>query len=141
MDIIIKIIQFFLCFTILVGIHELGHFLMARVFRIRVDKFYIFFDPWFSIFKFKRGDTEYGLGWLPLGGYCKIAGMIDESMDKEQMKQPPKPDEFRTEPAADVVAGLERAKELAQPGDIIVVCGSLYCLGDARRYLRQKTLH
>ena len=87
MDIIIKIIQFFLCFTILVGIHELGHFLMARVFRIRVDKFYIFFDPWFSIFKFKRGDTEYGLGWLPLGGYCKIAGMIDESMDKEQMKQ------------------------------------------------------
>ena len=86
MDIIIKIIQFFLCFTILVGIHELGHFLMARVFKIRVDKFYIFFDPWFSIFKFKRGDTEYGLGWLPLGGYCKIAGMIDESMDKEQMK-------------------------------------------------------
>ena len=83
MDIIIKIIQFFLCFTILVGIHELGHFLMARVFRIRVDKFYIFFDPWFSIFKFKRGDTEYGLGWLPLGGYCKIAGMIDEAMDKE----------------------------------------------------------
>jgi len=99
MDIIIKIIQFFLCFTILVGIHELGHFLMARVFRIRDDKFYIFFDPWFSIFKFKRGDTEYGLGWLPLGGYCKIAGMIDESMDKEQMKQPPKPDEFRTKPA------------------------------------------
>ena len=79
MDIIIKIIQFFLCFTILVGIHELGHFLMARVFKIRVDKFYIFFDPWFSLFKFKRGDTEYGLGWLPLGGYCKIAGMIDES--------------------------------------------------------------
>ena len=72
---------------------------MARVFRIRVDKFYIFFDLWFSIFKFKRGDTEYGLGWLPLGGYCKIAGMIDESMDKEQMKQPPKPDEFRTKPA------------------------------------------
>ena len=76
MDIIIKIIRFFLCFTILVGIHELGHFLMARVFRIRVDKFYIFFDPWFSIFKFKRGDTEYGLGWLPLGGYCKIAGIV-----------------------------------------------------------------
>ena len=79
MDIIIKIIQFFLCFTILVGIHELGHFLMARVFRIRVDKFYIFFDPWFSIFKFKRGDTEYGLGWLPLGGYVK---MLDERQDE-----------------------------------------------------------
>ena len=68
MDIIIKIIQFFLCFTILVGIHELGHFLMARVFRNRVDKFYIFFAPWFSSFKFKRGDTEYGLGGRPLGG-------------------------------------------------------------------------
>ena len=91
MDILIKIAQLFLCFTILVGIHELGHFLMARAFKIRVEKFYIFFDPWFSLFKFKRGDTEYGLGWLPLGGYVKIAGMIDESMDKEQMKQPVKP--------------------------------------------------
>ena len=80
MDILIKIAQLFLCFTILVGIHELGHFLMARAFKIRVEKFYIFFDPWFSLFKFKRGDTEYGLGWLPLGGYVKIAGMIDESM-------------------------------------------------------------
>lgn len=99
MDIVIKIVQFFLCFTILIGIHEMGHFLMARVFKIRVDKFYIFFDPWFSIFKFKRGDTEYGLGWLPLGGYCKIAGMIDESMDTDQMKQPAKPDEFRSKPA------------------------------------------
>ena len=91
MDILTKIIQFFLCFTILVGIHELGHYIMARVFKIRVDKFYIFFDLGFSLFKFRRGHTEYGLGWLPLGGYCKIAGMIDESMDKEQMKQPPKP--------------------------------------------------
>ena len=99
MDILIKIAQLFLCFTILVGIHELGHFLMARAFKIRVEKFYIFFDPWFSLFKFKRGDTEYGLGWLPLGGYVKIAGMIDESMDKEQMKQPVKPDEFRAKPA------------------------------------------
>lgn len=99
MEIFIKIIQFFLCFTILVGLHELGHFLMARVFRIRVEKFYIFFDPWFSLFKFRRGNTEYGMGWLPLGGYVKIAGMIDESMDKEQMKQPVKPDEFRAKPA------------------------------------------
>ena len=100
MDILIKIAQLFLCFTILVGIHELGHFLMARAFKIRVEKFYIFFDPWFSLFKFKRGDTEYGLGWLPLGGYVKIAGMIDESMDKEQMKQPVKPDEFRAKSTA-----------------------------------------
>ena len=89
MDILIKVIQLFLCFTLLVGIHELGHFLMARVFGIRVEKFYIFFDPWFSLFKFKRGGTEYGVGWLPLGGYVKIAGMIDESLDTEQMKQPP----------------------------------------------------
>lgn len=130
MDIIIKIIQFFLCFTILVGIHELGHFLMARVFRIRVDKFYIFFDPWFSIFKFKRGDTEYGLGWLPLGGYCKIAGMIDESMDKEQMKQPPKLDEFRTKPAWQrflvMIAGVVMNVLLA----IVIYCGVCYTWGD-----------
>jgi len=77
----------------------MGHFIMARVFKIRVEKFYIFFDPWFSLFKFKRGNTEYGLGWLPLGGYVKIAGMIDESMDTEQMKQPVKQDEFRAKPA------------------------------------------
>ena len=89
MDILIKILQFFLCFTILVGIHELGHFIMARVFRIRVEKFYIFFDPWFSLFKFRRGHTEYGLGWLPLGGYVKIAGMIDESMDKSYQQREP----------------------------------------------------
>ena len=76
MDILIKVIQLFLCFTLLVGIHELGHFLMARVFGIRVEKFYIFFDPWFSLFKFKRGGTEYGVGWLPLGGYVKIAGIV-----------------------------------------------------------------
>ena len=99
MDILIKVIQLFLCFTLLVGIHELGHFLMARVFGIRVEKFYIFFDPWFSLFKFKRGGTEYGVGWLPLGGYVKIAGMIDESMDTEQMKQPEQPWEFRSKPA------------------------------------------
>ena len=99
MELIIKILQFFLCFTILVGIHELGHFIMARVFRIRVEKFYIFFDPWFSLFKFRRGNTEYGLGWLPLGGYVKIAGMIDESMDKEYQQREVQPWEFRAKPA------------------------------------------
>ena len=96
---LIKILQFFLCFTVIVGLHELGHFLMARLFKIRVEKFYIFFDPWFSLFKFNYKGTEYGLGWLPLGGYVKIAGMIDESMDKEQLAQPVKPDEFRAKPA------------------------------------------
>lgn len=85
--------------SILVIIHEFGHFLTAKLFKCRVDKFYLFFDPWFSIFKKKIGDTEYGIGWLPLGGYVKIAGMIDESMDKEQMKQAPQPWEFRSKPA------------------------------------------
>ena len=99
MEILIKIIQFFMSLSLLVAIHEFGHFIMARLFKIRVEKFYIFFDPWFSLFKWKRGDTEYGIGWLPLGGYVKIAGMIDESMDKEQMQAPPKPDEFRSKPA------------------------------------------
>ncbi len=87
--------------SILVAIHEFGHFFFARVFKVRVEKFYLFFDPWFALFKFKpkNSDTEYGIGWLPLGGYCKISGMIDESMDKEQMALPPKPYEFRSKPA------------------------------------------
>ena len=99
MDILIKVLQFFMSLSLLVAIHEFGHFIMARIFKIRVEKFYIFFDPWFSLFKKKIGDTEYGLGWLPLGGYVKIAGMIDESMDTEQMKQPVQPWEFRAKPA------------------------------------------
>ena len=101
MEILIKAVQFILSLSILVLIHELGHFIFARIFRVRVDKFYLFFDPWFSIFKYKpkNSETEYGVGWLPLGGYCKIAGMIDESMDKEQLSQPPQPWEFRIKPA------------------------------------------
>lgn len=99
MEIAIKVIQFFMSLSLLVAIHEFGHFIMARIFKIRVEKFYIFFDPWFSLFKWKRGDTEYGVGWLPLGGYVKIAGMIDESMDLEQMQAPEQPWEFRAKPA------------------------------------------
>ncbi|MBR5138846.1 MAG: RIP metalloprotease RseP [Alistipes sp.] len=99
MEILIKVLQFFMSLSLLVAIHEFGHFIMARVFKIRVEKFYIFFDPWFSLFKWKRGETEYGVGWLPLGGYVKIAGMIDESMDLEQMKAPVQPWEFRAKPA------------------------------------------
>ncbi|TVQ88914.1 MAG: RIP metalloprotease RseP [Bacteroidetes bacterium] len=99
MEIAIKVIQFLLSLSILIAIHELGHYLAARYFNIRVEKFYLFFNPWFSLFKKKIGETEYGIGWLPLGGYVKISGMIDESMDKEQMKQEPKPWEFRTKPA------------------------------------------
>jgi regulator of sigma E protease len=96
MTILIKILQFLMSLSILVIIHELGHFVMAKYFKTRVEKFYLFFDPWFSLFKYKRGETEYGVGWLPLGGYVKISGMIDESMDKEQMKKPPEPHEFRS---------------------------------------------
>lgn len=95
----VKAGQFILSFSILVVLHELGHFLPAKWFGCRVDKFYLFFDPWFSLFKKKKGDTEYGLGWIPFGGYVKIAGMIDESMDKEQMKKPAEPWEFRSKPA------------------------------------------
>jgi regulator of sigma E protease len=82
--------------SLLVIIHEFGHYLFARIFKTRVEKFYLFFDPWFSLFKVKKGETEYGVGWLPLGGYVKISGMIDESMDKEAMKLPPQPHEFRS---------------------------------------------
>ena len=85
--------------SILVIIHEFGHFITAKWFKCRVEKFYLFFDPWFSIFKKKVGETEYGIGWLPLGGYVKISGMVDESMDKEQINQPPQPWEFRSKPA------------------------------------------
>ncbi len=99
MEFLIKALQLILSLSILVILHEFGHFLFARLFNTRVEKFYLFFDPGFSLFKFKKGDTEYGMGWLPLGGYVKISGMIDESMDKEQMKQPPKPYEFRAKPA------------------------------------------
>ncbi len=94
-----QILQLILALSILVLIHEFGHYITARWFKCRVEKFYLFFDPWFSIFKKKVGDTEYGIGWLPLGGYVKIAGMIDESMDKEQLKQAPQPWEFRSKPA------------------------------------------
>lgn len=123
MDIIlIKAAQLIMALAILIIIHEFGHFLFARMFGVKVDKFYIFFDPWTELFKWRPrkyigglgkekkldggepknkfwGNTEYGIGWIPLGGYCKISGMVDESMDKEQMAQPPRPDEFRTKPA------------------------------------------
>ena len=111
---LIKAVQLVMALAILVLIHEFGHYFFSRVFGVRVEKFYLFFNPWFSLFKYKPKkkepkpgepekaswrDTEYGIGWLPLGGYCKIAGMIDESMDKEQMAQPEQPWEFRSKPA------------------------------------------
>lgn len=99
MEVLIKVGQLFLSLSLLIILHEGGHYLAARAFKIRVEKFYLFFDPWFSLFKKKIGDTTYGMGWLPLGGYVKISGMVDESMDKEQMKLPPKEWEFRAKPA------------------------------------------
>ncbi len=96
MEVLVKTGQFLLSISILVILHEFGHFAFAKIFKTRVEKFYLFFNPWFSLFKVKKGETEYGLGWLPLGGYVKISGMIDESMDKEQMKKPPQPYEFRS---------------------------------------------
>jgi regulator of sigma E protease len=99
MDFLIKAAQLLLSLSILVVLHEFGHYLTARYFKIRVEKFYLFFNPWFSLFKKKIGETEWGIGWLPLGGFVKISGMIDESMDKEQMAKPPEPWEFRSKPA------------------------------------------
>jgi regulator of sigma E protease len=99
MDVLIKIAQLLLSLSILVIFHEMGHFVAAKIFKTRVEKFYLFFNPWFSIFKFNFKGTTYGLGWLPLGGYVKISGMIDESMDKEQLRKPMQPWEFRAKPA------------------------------------------
>jgi regulator of sigma E protease len=99
MDILIKAAQLVLSLSILVVLHEFGHYIPARIFKTRVEKFYLFFNPWFSLFKKKIGETEWGIGWLPLGGYVKIAGMVDESMDKEQLAQPAQPWEFRSKPA------------------------------------------
>ena len=99
MELATQIFQFILSISILVVLHELGHFLPAKWFKCRIEKFYLFFDPWFSLVKKKIGETEYGIGWLPFGGYVKIAGMVDESMDTEQLKKPAEPWEFRSKPA------------------------------------------
>lgn len=98
---LIKALQLIASLSLLVIVHELGHFMFARIFKVRVEKFYLFFNPWFSLFKYKpkNSETEYGIGWLPLGGYVKIAGMIDESMDKEQLQKPAQSWEFRAKPA------------------------------------------
>lgn len=124
--------QFILAFSILIILHELGHFLTARWFGCRVEKFYLFFNPWFSLWKKKIGDTEYGLGWIPLGGYVKISGMIDESMDKEQMKKPAEPYEFRAKPAWQrliiMVAGVIMNFVLA----LIIFAGILFMWGEEK---------
>lgn len=99
MEVLIQAAQFILSLSFLIVLHEMGHFLPAKWFGTRVERFYLFFNPWFSLYKKKIGETTYGIGWLPLGGYVKIAGMIDESMDREQMNKPAEPWEFRAKPA------------------------------------------
>ena len=129
MEILIKVLQFFMSLTLLVAVHEFGHFIMARIFGIRVDKFYIFFDAGFSLWKKKCGHTEYGLGWLPLGGYCKIAGMVDESMDKNQLASDPQPWEYRAKPAWQrffvLIAGVTMNVILA----FFIYCGISFSYG------------
>ncbi|MCE2613833.1 RIP metalloprotease RseP [Flavobacteriaceae bacterium D16] len=128
--ILIKTIQFFLSLSLLIVLHELGHFIPAKLFGTRVEKFYLFFDIKYSLFKKKIGETVYGIGWLPLGGYVKIAGMIDESMDVEQMSQPPKPWEFRSKPAWQrliiMLGGVTVNFILA----VIIYIGMAYAYGD-----------
>ena len=130
MDIFIKVVQFLMSLSLLVLIHEFGHFIAAKAFKLRVEKFYLFFDIGFSLFKFRRGETEYGMGWLPLGGYCKIAGMIDESMDKGYQSQAVQPWEFRAKPAWQrflvMIAGVMMNVLLA----VAIYIGICYTWGD-----------
>ena len=136
--IVIQVIQFFLSLSILIVLHELGHFIPAKLFKTKVEKFYLFFDIKFSLFKKKIGETVYGIGWLPLGGYVKIAGMIDESMDTEQMKEEPKPWEFRSKPAWQrliiMLGGVTVNFILA----VIIYIGMAYKYGD--QYVRMDSL-
>ncbi len=136
--IVIQVIQFFLSLSILIVLHELGHFIPAKLFKTRVEKFYLFFDVKFSLFKKKIGETVYGIGWLPLGGYVKISGMIDESMDTEQMKEEPKPWEFRSKPAWQrliiMLGGVTVNFVLA----VIIYIGMAYQYGD--QYVRMDSL-
>jgi regulator of sigma E protease len=129
--ILVKTAQLLLSLSILVVLHEFGHFMFARLFKTRVEKFYLFFDPWFSLFKIKKGDTEYGVGWLPLGGYVKISGMIDESMDKEAMKLPPKPWEFRSKPAWQRLLIMVGGVLMNFIFAILIYVGVLYAWGES----------
>ncbi|WP_420603244.1 RIP metalloprotease RseP [Flagellimonas sp.] len=136
--ILIKTIQFFLSLSLLIVLHELGHFIPAKIFKTRVEKFYLFFDVKFSLFKKKIGETVYGIGWLPLGGYVKISGMIDESMDTEAMKEEPKPWEFRSKPAWQrliiMLGGVTVNFVLA----VIIYIGMAYSYGD--QYIPMESL-
>ncbi len=136
--ILVKAGQLILSLSILVVLHEFGHFLFARIFKTRVEKFYLFFDPWFSLFKMKKGETEYGVGWLPLGGYVKISGMIDESMDKEAMSQPPQPWEFRSKPSWQRLLIMLGGVMMNFIFALIIYIGVLYAWGET--YLPTKNV-
>tara|TARA_X000000368_G_scaffold184436_1_gene145645 strand:- start:11441 stop:12778 length:1338 start_codon:yes stop_codon:yes gene_type:complete len=138
MEVLIQALQLILSLSILVVLHELGHFIPAKIFKARVEKFYLFFDPWFSVFKKKVGQTEYGIGWLPLGGYVKISGMIDESMDKEQMKKPANPWEFRAKPSWQRLIIMLGGVTVNLLLGIFIYSMTLYFYGD--KYLPNKNL-
>lgn len=128
--ILVKTAQLLFSLSILVVLHEAGHYMFARFFNTRVEKFYLFFNPWFSLFKVKKGETEYGIGWLPLGGYVKISGMIDESMDKEAMKLPPQPWEFRSKPAWQRLLIMVGGVLMNFIFAIVIYVGVLYAWGE-----------
>ena len=138
MDVLIQASQLLLSLSILIVLHELGHFIPAKMFKTRVEKFYLFFDPWFSLFKKKINGTEYGVGWLPLGGYVKISGMIDESMDKEQMKKSPEPWEFRSKPAWQRLVIMIGGVFVNLILGVFIYSMTLYCYGD--KYLPNKNI-
>ena len=138
MEFLIKASQLLMSLSILVILHELGHFIPAKLFKTRVEKFYLFFDPWFSVVKKKIGDTEYGIGWLPLGGYVKISGMIDESMDKEQMEKPAESWEFRAKPAWQRLIIMLGGVTVNLLLGIFIYSITLYVYGD--KYLPNKNL-
>ncbi|MDR0695031.1 MAG: RIP metalloprotease RseP [Prevotellaceae bacterium] len=158
MEVLMKIVQLIASLSLLIVVHELGHYLFARLFKMRVDKFYLCYNPWFSIVRVKRtgrrlsfswfspappeswnaypGQTEWGIGWLPFGGYCKIAGMVDESMDKEQLQQPPQPWEFRTHPAWQRMFAMVGGVLFNVLFAVLVYWGMLFTWGE--RYLANK---
>lgn len=139
MEILFKVLQFILSLSLLIFIHELGHFLSARMFGIRVEKFYLFFDAGgFSLFKFKRGDTTYGMGWIPLGGYVKISGMVDESLDTEALKQPAQPWEFRSKPAWQRLIVMVAGVVMNVLAAIVIYTGMSWHWGD--RYIDNSDL-
>ncbi len=137
MEILIKAAQLILSLSIIVVLHEFGHFIPARIFKTRVEKFYLFFNPWFSLFKKKIGETEWGLGWLPLGGYVKIAGMVDESMDKEQLAKPAQPWEFRSKPAWQRLIIMIGGVTVNLILGMIIYVGVMYTYGEEKIYTKE----